>query len=79
MKIEGLIDVVNGFKTFDTMYELLKNGDYSFLNRECGTIAYPEIKWMIEYFIEKEECQRPTHAIGDEWACNTFDPVESMD
>ena len=23
--------------------------------------------------------QRPTHAIGDEWACNTFDPVESMD
>jgi len=58
MKKKDLIDVVNSFKTFDTMYELLKNGDYSFLNRECGSIAYPEIKWMIEYFIEKEEYEK---------------------
>ncbi len=58
MKKEDLIEVVNSFKTFDTMYSLLQEGDYSFLNRECGTNNYPEIKWMIEYFIEKEEYEK---------------------
>lgn len=58
MKKEDLIEVVNSFKTFDTMFSLLEKGDYSFLNRECGTNDYPEIKWMIEYFIEKEEYEK---------------------
>jgi hypothetical protein len=25
------------------------------LNRECGTNNYPEITWMMEYFIDNEE------------------------
>lgn len=50
--------VANSFKTFDTMFELLKVGDYSFLNRESGTMNYPEIKWMIEYFIKSEEYEK---------------------
>lgn len=43
MKNEDLIDVADSYKSFDTMFELLKVGDYSFLNRECGTMNYPEI------------------------------------
>lgn len=58
MKREDVIDVVNSYKSFDTMYDLLKVGDYSFLKRECGTINYPEIKWMIEYFTEREEYEK---------------------
>lgn len=58
MKNEDLIDVADSYKSFDTMFELLKVGDYSFLNRECGTMNYPEIKWMIEYFIKYEEYEK---------------------
>jgi len=58
MKKEDFIEVVNSFKTFDTMFSLLEKSDYSFLNRECGTNNYPEIKWMMEYFIEKEEYEK---------------------
>lgn len=58
MKKEDIIDVANSYKSFDTMYDLLKVGDYSFLNRECGTMNYPEIKWMIEYFIKNEEYEK---------------------
>ena len=64
MKKENLVEVSNSFKTFDTMYDLLKNGDYSFLNKEYGTNNYPEIRWMIEYFTENEEyekCEFLTH------------------
>ena len=58
MKNEDLIDVADSYKSFDTMFELLKVGDYSFLNRECGTIEYPEIEWMIEYFTKTEEYEK---------------------
>lgn len=54
---EELEKITNSFKTFDEMYDLIISGDYSFLNRECGTNNYPEIKWMMDYFIEKEECK----------------------
>lgn len=37
------------------MYYLLKSGDYSFLNRECGTNNYT---WMMEYFIDNEEYEK---------------------
>ena len=53
-----LIEVVDSFKTFDKMYDLLKVGDFSFLNRKCGTIEYPEIEWMVEYFIKTEEYEK---------------------
>jgi hypothetical protein len=58
MEIKNIDKVTNSFNTFDTMFELLKVGDYSFLNREYGTMNYPEIKWMIEYFIKSEEYEK---------------------
>jgi hypothetical protein len=56
--IEDIIVVSNTFKTYEQMYELLLNNDFSFLRREFGTINYPEIEWMIEYFMEKEEYEK---------------------
>jgi len=56
--IEGIIKVSNTFKTYEQMYELLFNNDFSFLSREYGTMNYPEIEWMIEYFTEKEEYEK---------------------
>ena len=56
--IEDIIEVSNTFKTYEQMYELLINNDFSFLNREYGTMNYPEIEWMIEYFTEKEEYEK---------------------
>ena len=53
-----LIDVANSFKTFDEMYNLIISGDCSFLLRKLGTNEYPEIRWMIEYFTEKEEYEK---------------------
>ena len=55
---EDLIEVSNTFKTYEQMYELLINNDFSFLSREYGTMNYPEIRWMIEYFTEKEEYEK---------------------
>lgn len=55
---EDLIEVVNTFKTYEQMYELLINNDFSFLRREYGTMNYPQIEWMIEYFTEKEEYEK---------------------
>jgi hypothetical protein len=40
------------------MYELLNNGDFSFLSRELGTNRYPQIEWMIEYFENKEDYEK---------------------
>ena len=56
--IEDIIEVSNTFKTYEQMYELLINNDFSFLRRESGTMNYPEIEWMIEYFTEKEEYEK---------------------
>ena len=58
MKKDLLNKISSSFKTYDDTFALLKNGDYSFLSRECGTNNYPEIKWMIDYFLEKEEYEK---------------------
>ena len=55
---EDIIEVSNTFKTYEQMYELLINNDFSFLRREYGTANYPEIEWMISYFTEKEEYEK---------------------
>ena len=58
MTKEDVIKIASSLKSYDAMYDLLKVGDFSFLNRKCGTIEYPEIEWMIEYFTEKEEYEK---------------------
>ena len=46
------------FMTFEEMYKHLKNGNVSILNKKLGTNEYPELKWMMEYFVEKEEYEK---------------------
>lgn len=58
MNKKDLIDVANSFKTYEEMYELLLNNDFSFLSRELGTNRYPQIEWMIDYFENKEQYEK---------------------
>lgn len=58
MNRQDLIDAANSFKTYEQMYELLVNNDFSFLTRELGTNKYPQIEWMIEYFENNEEYEK---------------------
>jgi len=58
MKDNTISQISDSFKTFDGMFSLVKKGDLSFLNREYGTNDYPEIKWMMDYFLEKEEYEK---------------------
>jgi hypothetical protein len=58
MKKERINQVSNTFKTFDDMFSLVKRGDLSFLNRECGTNNYPEINWMMDHFLANEEYEK---------------------
>jgi hypothetical protein len=55
MNDEGIKEVASSFKTYEEMYSLISSGDFSFLSRELGTNEYPQIRWMIEYFSEREE------------------------
>ncbi len=47
MSKEDVIKIASSLKSYDVMYDLLKVGDFSFLNRKCGTIEYPEIEWCM--------------------------------
>ena len=58
MDKKDIIEVANSFLSYEEMYELLNNGDFSFLSRELGTNRYPQIEWMIEYFENKEEYEK---------------------
>jgi hypothetical protein len=58
MKQEDLDKISNSFRTFSDTYSMLEKGDHSCLIREYGTNNYPEIKWMIDYFLEKEEYEK---------------------
>ena len=51
-------NIANSFMTFDRMYEHIIKGDYSVLKRKFGTNDYPEIHWLIEHFIKKEEYEK---------------------
>ena len=56
--IEKIKHIANQFKTYEEMYDLLVSGDHSFLLREYGTNNYPQLRWMIEHFTEKEEYEK---------------------
>jgi hypothetical protein len=59
MKInEDIVEVSNSFKTYEEMYELLLNNDFSCISKELETNRYPQIEWMIEYFENKEEYEK---------------------
>ena len=58
MNKKDIIEVANSFKTYEEMYELLNNGNFSFLSRKLNTNRYPQIEWMIEYFENKEDYEK---------------------
>jgi hypothetical protein len=58
MRNKDIDEVANSFKTYEEMYELLLNNDFSCIDKELGTNRYPQIKWMIEYFQNKEEYEK---------------------
>jgi len=58
MKKEDLSEIANSFKTYDEIYEHLLMGDFSVIERKCGTNEYPQINWMMEYFTDNEEYEK---------------------
>lgn len=58
MSNKDIVEVANSFKTYEEMYELLLNNDFSCIHKELGTNRYPHIEWMIEYFENKEEYEK---------------------
>jgi hypothetical protein len=58
MDKKDIIEVSNSFKTYEEMYELLLNNNFSFLLKELGTNRYPQIEWMIEYFENNEQYEK---------------------
>jgi hypothetical protein len=58
MNNEDIVEVSDSFKTYEEMYELLLNNDFSCIHKELGTNRYPQIGWMIEYFTENEEYEK---------------------
>lgn len=51
-------EVASSFKTYDEMYDLILSGDFSFLSRKLGTNEYPQLRWMIEYFKDREDYEK---------------------
>lgn len=53
--------IAESFRSYDEMYQLIVDNNYNingiFL-KELGTNNYPELDWMIEYFIKKEEYEK---------------------
>jgi hypothetical protein len=58
MNNERIKEIASRFMTYEEMYNLVSSGDFSFLSKKLGTNEYPQIRWMIEYFAEKEEYEK---------------------
>lgn len=53
--------IVESFKSYDELYQLIVDNNYNIKSvflKELGTNNYPELDWMIEYFIKKEEYEK---------------------
>lgn len=49
------------FKTYEQLYDLLKNSGYdvpNVLSCQLNKTIYPELDWMLEYFQQKEEYEK---------------------
>jgi hypothetical protein len=50
--------VADSYRTFDMMYDALEKNNFNpigILSRELGTNEYPEITWLMEYFLSIED------------------------
>jgi hypothetical protein len=48
-------DVVDSFRTLDEIFIEIEKGNLNVLSREFGTNNYPQIRWLISYFLEIED------------------------
>jgi len=48
-------DVVDSFRTLDEIFIEIEKGNLNVLSRELGTNKYPQIRWLINYFLEIED------------------------
>ena len=55
MKPPDIQDVANSFRTLDDIYIEIEKGNLDVLSRELATNNYPQIKWLIDYFLKIED------------------------
>jgi hypothetical protein len=55
MKTKDIQDVVDSFRTLDEIFIEIEKGNINVLKREVTTNNYPQIKWLIDYFLEIED------------------------
>jgi hypothetical protein len=55
MKKKDIQDVADSFRTLDDIYIEIEKGNLDVLSRELATNNYPQIKWLIDYFLEIED------------------------
>jgi|688.fasta_scaffold248414_4 hypothetical protein len=55
MKQTDIQDVANSFRTLDDIYIEIEKGNLDVLSRELATNNYPQIKWLIDYFLKIED------------------------
>ena len=55
MKNKDIQDVANSFRTLDDIYIEIEKGNLGVLSRELATNNYPQIKWLIDYFLKIED------------------------
>jgi hypothetical protein len=58
MKQEKIQEVVDSFRTLDDIYIEIEKGNLSVLSRKMGTNEYPQIRWLINYFLEIEDYRK---------------------
>lgn len=55
---KNIKEVVDSFRTLDDIYFEVKKGNLKVLSREFGTNNYPQIRWLINYFLEIEDYRK---------------------
>jgi hypothetical protein len=55
MEQEKIQEVVDSFRTLDDIYIEIEKGNLDVLSRELATNNYPQIKWLIDYFLKIED------------------------
>ena len=55
MKTKDIQDVVDSFRTLDEIFIEIEKGNINVLKREVATNNYPQIKWLIDYFLKIED------------------------
>ena len=55
MQRKHIKEFVDSFRTLDDIYFELEKGNLKVLSREFGTNKYPQIRWLINYFLEIED------------------------